>query len=482
MTNFAHEPRFGSVPTTAPAAPKAHRSGGATPEAAAVAWLQTRVGNRALARALRNGRLSGSARTIARVPSALHQPAYASGDQFAVAAMLLHDRESHVFITYKASEEKRAKDMRAFYLESRLSADQHRALDNRIHLVPLDDAVETDTQRRKAALRVVRATAGLNRFRWDDLKYLTDATKYVGAQFSTAMRHKIRSAWGVDAAGEGPAAPETREDAAIRTWLETKGLLTPNPGKKARHRVLVIWSRFSGKRGDAHIEHDTSYQGVRQIIDAAKAEGFSTVIIAGDRWHRDPRLDKTKSDAKKAKFKNIAEQKITSQNIAVLDLTEFWSTRADDPYLQAWLPEGSRTGQFKLYDYLQRHFGEVKHLGFRSGNLEAMALMGFNVRYMEERPHGRNRPPGSTRMEAWHAAEPGKTASGGMAPGYERLEVAQPPTRSGRYWLRNRRGEHEPAWAPGLGTGAKPNFRGMGASGFSTADIRDIRAYLHQGH
>lgn len=414
------------------------------------------IGNQAMARLVqRHGRTGTVApmnratppraqpggRVIARRPVAMVQPGYATGDMFGIAAALIGDDELHVYISKLAEgadpdPRDRADMMADFYRASGIPGD-------RIHIVPLarlgdyDSLQEAARRRSPAFFRVFGVGHG---------------TEYVAKHFSAELRTRIRTAWGLN----------VRRDAEIRAWLQAKGIATP--AVRAGTRVLVLWSRFSGKRGEIHIEHDTSYEGIRQIVNRAKGH-YTAVIITGDKaWG--PRHAN-----KYAQLANAANAGLPAPK--VFDLTEFW--RGGGPQLSAWGGD-TRLGQLKLFDYLHRHFGLVKHLGFRSGNLEALALLGFQVRYMEE-PGSE----GSERMAKWHArGDTGRTALGGLAPGYERLQVEGPPTRSGQYalyWHQKR-----PAWAPGrVGAAAKPT--GIGdpryyGKGFTVNDLRAIAGYL----
>ena len=255
--------------------------------AARLLRLQAAAGNRAVSRMIAARR-----RVLARRPVAMTQPGYATGDQFAIAAALIDDRELHVYIsTVPPGRDARDKaaDIRQFYLDSGVA-------DARIHLVATEQLNDYDAL--TAAARARRPDF----FRIFGVGHGTD---YVAKRFSAGMRDRIRAAWGVD----------DSRDAEIRTWLSGKGLATPAADARAGTRVLVIWSRFSGKKGDIHIEHDTSFQGVRQIIDMAK-DDYTAIIIAGD---------KSWGDRHVAKYGQIA--KAVNDTLAapkVFDLTGFW--------------------------------------------------------------------------------------------------------------------------------------------------------------
>jgi hypothetical protein len=323
----------------------------------------------------------------------IKQPGYATGDQFAIAASMIIDPNIDVVISkgQDGDPTDKAEDIKKFYIES--------------GIVPLRIRIAEAVNLREDGAGAMRDDVkGQYKQHFDKElkggvlknhgKDVTFGTTLVAEKWDNTARQKVKTAWSVD---------ETK-DRQIKTWLATKHI--PAGGD-----VAVLWSRFSGKKGDIHIEHDTSYQGIRQIITEIK-DHYAAIIIAGDSGA---------TPDKKDKFKKIARE--GGEN--VFDLTEFW--KEDTPALKAW-GGNTRFGQFKLYDYLHRKYKALRHLGMRSGNLEVMAMLGHNVRYMEE--------PGSEggkRMEAWHEAvrNPAKTKT---PLGYERLLISEVPTRSGKYF------------------------------------------------
>lgn len=353
----------------------------------------------------------------------LKQPHYASGDQFAIAAALMADPSLSVVITYgkeqaassaedtsgdEAADQRKAETIRRFYLESRIP-------DDRIQVI---HAAES-----KAFFKAFGDDRGLSsKERGNRVLGVGDATQIVGERFSTELRESVRQSWNLD----------QEQDTAVESWLGTKGVTL-----SGNDRVAVLWSRFSGKKGEVHIEHDTGYIGIAQII--AGLGDVKAVLIVGDSGAEptggaqlSPGKEKLRSVTA---YFNKGELPGSDERVhhdtfdaRVVDLTEFWN----DPGAEAWGGD-TRTGQFRLFDYLHRH-STTRHLGFRSGNLEAMALMGFPVRYLEEP----NSEMGGARMTVWHTAGTGpdgtgRTTQGGVAPGYERLMVSRPPTRSGQH-------------------------------------------------
>ncbi|MCP3163932.1 hypothetical protein [Myxococcus qinghaiensis] len=216
------------------------------------------------------------------------------------------------------------------------------------------------------------------------------------------LRNRIRNTWGVSDVGGFPS-----KQGALAAWLEKRHQVPVR--KLDRSKVLVIWSRFTGKKGEIHLEHDTSFEGTRQLIDRAfRAWNFDFVFIAGDK----PIVHRGVDSPEKRihKFDQMCEDLGKGR---AFNLTCFW----EDETSRTWC--GNRMDQFKLYEYLHR-VADTRHLGMRSGNLEAMALMGYWVRYMEEVGSW-----GASRMTHWHA----------IGLGYERIVISQPPTRSGKHFV-----------------------------------------------
>jgi hypothetical protein len=177
-----------------------------------------------------------------------------------------------------------------------------------------------------------------------------------------------------------------------------------------RRRVVVLWSRFTGKKGEYHPEHDTSFKGMAQMAWLATALGYF-VVIAGDKpiVHGAVR-DPLKRAQRYAALASSIERYYGE--CRCFNLTEFW-TEADWKALSL----GKRVAQYQIYELLHRTC-DVRHLGMRSGNLEALALLGYFTSYMEE-----EQSYGGGRMVAWHGTEIG----------YERILLKEPPTRVGRY-------------------------------------------------
>ncbi|MEV5384472.1 toxin glutamine deamidase domain-containing protein [Streptomyces sp. NPDC052721] len=388
------------------------------------------------------------------------QPGYASGDQFAVAAALVHDPNLHVLIARGPRPGFPGHD--PLLDKSAGIADFYRSTGISRHRIHFVDVASPGKEfawpaLRQEGRRIIEQEWGFPRGQWREDQHLlgvTDATNYIAEVFSSNLRASLREAWGL--------RPD--HDREIRAWLESRGIHLPN----SRGHVLVLWARFTGKgyswstlRG--RMEHDTSFQGVRQLLRVA-ARAYDAVIITGDQ-HPNQREHSGKWDQVVAQMRG----ELGVANIH--QITGFW--KGSDPLLAAW-GGGTRTGQFRVYDYLDRHH-RLRHLGFRSGNLEAMALIGHRVRYLEE-----SNADGGNRMLQWRDRGSGRTGKGGKAPGYERLLIAEPVTASGRYSKELQDKYGQGAFNPILPGARWPKpveVYGMDR-GFTYADLEDIRDYL----
>lgn len=338
------------------------------------------------------------------MPTLITQGAYATGDQFSIAAMLLHDPTAQVLISKtREGEDKHTKDhsdgIKQFYMDSGISED-------RIHTAELDDIFDKQDLSDEAAKRTAPG-ASLEGY---SVKGVSEGTDYVAANWRSPAEDRpdiqstVRNAWGV--------ANGDRKDQEVQNWLQTKGLEQKDiEGKK----VAVLWSRFSGKGGEAHPEHDTSHEGMREMVDRL-SQSFDTIIIVGDRHPHHPKAE--------AGMEGDPYTELVNKHLGgpckVVDLAEFWKVGEghDKETLTAWT-DGTRTGQFRLYDHLNANSAAMVHIGARSGNLEAMAMMGHQVGYLEQK-----HSLGGPRMDAWSKKE-------GL--GYDKILVDKMPTRTGKF-------------------------------------------------
>ncbi|MFL4910140.1 hypothetical protein ACJ6WF_45255 [Streptomyces sp. MMS24-I2-30] len=432
-----------------------------------------------------------------RLRTMLVQNGYATGDQFGVAAALHADPELRLLLIRDAKDFRdRSTDIHDFYLASGIDP-------SRVLVKELGEGQQTKDLKREQwheinadVLPTVDADKMPRRKDFDDQLILSvgAATTLVGKHFSPELRETLRTAWKLD---DGHFTPDVQQ--AVGSWLTDRGV----PDVAGRD-VVVLWTRFSGKRGEIHVEHDTSHTGMTQILDSLNHRTTDRpqgplVILAGDA---------SAHSGRPSKFPAMAKH-FRDSGLEVHDLTAFWKQPKG---LDTWGGH-TRIGQMRLFEYLNRASdGHLRHLGFRSGNLEALALSGHQVRYLEEA--GSN---GGARMAKWHAVDgTGRTADHGLAPGYERIVIDHPPTRSGQIVLADKavrtlteakykalykgqfpedvkaelknltdRFEH-PNWVPGGGD--RPYVRNLKpvedkhVKGFAQSDVDKVVDYLTAPH
>ncbi len=180
-------------------------------------------------------------------------------------------------------------------------------------------------------------------------------------------------------------------DMKFALW-EYAGTKFAKTGFNIRENIVAIWSRQSGKKGGAHIELDSSYQGIRQLVDYF-APAKATVVLAGDE--------------RNGKLAEIASGYGQVVNVAEMWKDDFWKTNFAGVSVLA---------QMAFFKFLAEGF-EVIHVGMRSGMLETMALLGMKVFYMEPGPS-----PSGKRMLAFRRA--------GIP--YTRVQIGAPPGLTAR--------------------------------------------------
>lgn len=219
--------------------------------------------------------------------------------------------------------------------------------------------------------------------------------------YTGKARKKVRETWlGCDSTGVFPYRK------AIKQWLG-KYLGIDVKKKIFGKTVEILWIRKSGEKGGAHYENDTGLAAVENYIDHGSANVY---ILAGD--------------CKDNKTSRIVANTSSGMK-GVYDLTEFWmnSPKRD---LQFWGGD-SRTGQFRLYDYLNTVAGSLRHIGSMSGGLEALALLGHEVSYKAKQGE-----TGVGRMERYAVHDqkqlPVDQIRYNRRPFFEHKEIQQPET------------------------------------------------------
>ncbi|MFK8910995.1 hypothetical protein [Streptomyces sp. YS-3] len=426
------------------------------------------------------------AKAPAAGPKLLKHPSHASGDMFSVAAFLVGDPDLTVFVTYDADPKSfaHATKIQKFYTDAGIEQ-------RRVPLVASGDFKDL-----RNAFYQEQGVAKKDQKPLD----LNQATYFVAREFTQELRNNIRDHWKVNWSEGEPgitAADDVWGSPEIEQWLASQNLTLEKDDK-----VAVLWTRFSGKNSEVHIEHDTSYFGISQII--SQLGDFKAVLLVGDSGYpnkenvqgfRDAGSEDEPHRAKQdgnSKFDAIATffnegkgelpedgliEKVEGFSAQVLNLTEFWGKES-----VVRLRGNGRLAQFRLFEHLHRN-STARHLGFRSGNLEAMALMGYPVSYLEEP----NSAVGGERMATWHDTgytKPSRPANW-LDPGYRRIISSQPPTRSGQYQKElpdeERTGAQKHAAWHKDSNSAKHLPNASRIKGFRSEDLSSITTFLRTG-
>ncbi|MFL5359068.1 hypothetical protein [Archangium sp.] len=364
-----------------------------------------------------------------RFPKLILYPSYASGDMYGIGASMVLEpsiRLMSLADTEKTGRIDRAKALKVFLSEL---VDPKRLTEKKAEPMAYAFIPPFDTQHPKQK----KYLEWLNDELWSyfaergqvylavDLFF---GTNYIARRFSDdrlQARSTVRSGWAVEA-----NHLNHQVKTKIEGFLMGRGFVDQTTGKlPGKKNVVVLWVRFTGKTGGAHVEYDTSFEGLRQLLKVAADQGNHWAILVGDK----PKVSRAFSQEKTARRESKIIDIAASAPLPTLDLTEFWT---EDEWGECFDGKARRTDQFKLFEVLNKS-NRVKHLGARSGNLESLALLGYEVRYFEDTYQEGDEALDKKRMESWHDPV-----------GYRRIQLSTVPTRSGKYLLQNE--DPYPAW------------------------------------
>ncbi|OJT26193.1 hypothetical protein BO221_10280 [Archangium sp. Cb G35] len=370
-------------------------------------------------------------------PKLIIQAGNMTGDMFGVAAALLLCKDYHVVLLSEGSKRDKTDSLRDFYVAT-LGGNR-----DRVHVLRnLQNISESYTQYTARAdtrqpLPYTDTEPPIPESLQDKnlQSPISEATSAVAANWSKKRPDDIRKAW------------KSRSfDEQIKRYLDKRGI--PYKGGQS---YAILWSRFSGKKGGPHAQHDTSFEGMRQLVALAR-KSKRIVLIVGDH-------NPSRSSENKYKWLETMDKE------GVFDLAEFWMTLD----WKTVCPD-DRMAQFALFDFLHAQSnGNLKHLGFRSGNLEIYALLGHQVRYMEEIGNRETK-----RMLRWKKL------------GYELITVSKVPSKTGQWVVaeniknkeKNNRHEAKPPWINDENKRKEESIDPNATRGFNLEDLKKLEAYF----
>lgn len=298
------------------------------------------------------------------MPEKILQCGYMSGDTYAAAALLAADTTARIILVKDTRATGQYADktglIQKIYGESGVMG--------RVHLLDISSGalrVNDLWQNYKDAyanrmVAPVRGPTTASKLYYDQIpngwpRSITAVTGLLATQWKTdpdGTSAAIATAWKV---GKLP----TEQKFALYGYMGRK---FQKNNFDIKPNIVVLWSRQSGKRGGAHPELDSSYEGIRQLARAfLKCSKPVTVLLAGDE-----RSDKLNNFANLPGMDNV------------ISVSDMW----EDPVWKDHFGDAKFLAQFAFYKYLAEEYNVI-HIGMRSGMLESMALLGMKTFYLE---------------------------------------------------------------------------------------------------
>lgn len=298
------------------------------------------------------------------MPEKILQCGYMSGDTYAAAALLAADTTARIILVKDTRATGQYADktglIQKIYGESGVMG--------RVHLLDISSGplrVNDLWQNYKDAyanrrVAPVRGPTTSSKLYYDQIpngwpRSITAVTGLLAKQWETdpdGTSAAIATAWKV---GKLP----TEQKFALYGYMGRK---FQKNNFDIKPNIVVLWSRQSGKRGGAHPELDSSYEGIRQLARAfLKCGKPVTVLLAGDE-----RSDKLNNFANLPGMDNV------------ISVSDMW----EDPVWKEHFGDAKFLAQFAFYKYLAEEYNVI-HIGMRSGMLESMALLGMKTFYLE---------------------------------------------------------------------------------------------------
>jgi hypothetical protein len=300
------------------------------------------------------------------MPEKVLQMGYMSGDTYTAAVWLKLNPGSKIVLIKdtKEKQDKTEKIILSFYRECGVAG--------QVSLLDISATTLTAKDVWASLKDAYTSAKDVNARRRADPLFNTEASKVYNVSPAgwprgiTAVTGLVANAWNANPAATGKTIAALWKvvkidgelfealDAFVSQKFNASGLVF-------RKNFVVLWSRQSGKRGGAHVELDSSFEGIRQLARYfAVSKGNATVLLAGD-----------ESNGKLAA--------LAAESPQIVNLSNMWE---DDAWKKEPLKGSPYLGQFAFF----RHTAQlvnVVHVGMRSGILEAMSLMGMETFYLE---------------------------------------------------------------------------------------------------
>jgi hypothetical protein len=303
------------------------------------------------------------------MPEKIFQAGYMSGDSYSASAYLAIDPDARIILVKDSKEpqDKTGSAVLKFYRECGLAGrvDLFDISQTTIQAKQLWTTVKDNYKQRAPAPPKQTFTGAptttpqlLSRFYYDIApqnswpRSITAVTGLLANVFESSYgesAQKVAALWKIG---------KFDTDTKFALWEYAGTRFAKTGVGNIRKNIVVIWSRQSGKNGGAHVELDSSYAGIKQLVDYF-APAKATVILAGDE--------------RNGKLAALAAGSTQVVNCAEMWKDQFWSDHFAGVSVLA---------QLAFFKFLEEGF-KVIHVGMRSGMLETMGLLGMTTFYLE---------------------------------------------------------------------------------------------------
>ncbi|MFJ2485355.1 hypothetical protein [Pseudomonas sp. NPDC087639] len=302
-----------------------------------------------------------------------YQAAYMGGDQFAVGAALKSKPTSRLILFYSDNPQETgsAKSLISFYgVSCGLTRDRLlpvKVADSKAACKVASDVV--DARLNKTANP---AMAGLD--------FLGLIPRISGATLNPvggATTHVAASVMAGD--GKGNVSGWTDVDPASNSyWAYRVDKFLGRKGIVRSAKYVIVWTRFSGQDGGAHPELDDTWMGLAQVCRGLLKAGKNIIVVGKPKGH-DSLPEKLNASMDQL---DIAGPPAVSRN-GMQIWGEYWKNENEETF-NGKIIGPNRAAEYAIFLRMARGWGcKLVHLGMRSGAMDAAALLGMRVRFIE---------------------------------------------------------------------------------------------------
>ncbi len=323
------------------------------------------------------------------------QGAYMSGDQFVVGAALTKDKTARLILFFQDDQENAARRLVKFYAFSCGLTRQRllpvRGASSKTAYATCDQFHRWKRNIEGVAKPSLGALAFLDNINANSSMWAVGGATTAIAEQGLSMDHKgnLEKEWAfVD--------PNNNYywTFHIDHFLTAKGV-------EQRKKYVIMWMRFSGKGGGAHPELDDTWTQLAQVAHALLIAGRNVVVVGAPSANEN--VERQFEDGLKA-FDESTSNVASRANLKIWG--DYWKTDArelkDGFGKAADIRGATRAAEYAIFLRMQNvSWGcRLVHLGMRSGAMDAAALLGMPVVFIENAGN-----PQIERTKKWTGAD-----------------------------------------------------------------------------